>query len=71
MSYSDVYDVLAMYANDLLNYYADGWSRFPSHPVAQIIIDRLNASIDTWVKLDKDVAGEMTAARDEIIKRAN
>lgn len=69
MSYDDVYNVIAKYAPEMLQYYADKWSRFPRGGNAAMIVNYLNDRCMWWHDHDKDTALIIADAAAEIISR--
>ena len=72
-TYSDVYETIALYANEVLPLFADGWERFPQGRCAAEVLSRLRAQQETWGR--RRPGGEqeqkITAAITEIERRAN
>ena len=68
MDYSEVYDVIAKYANDQLPVFADAWSRFPVGTAAKQVADRLRQAAECTVS--EKIAEECRRAAEEIEKRA-
>ena len=69
LSYDDVYQILSMYANEMLPFFADGWSRFPQGGNAAMIVNYLNDQAKLWYKINPDVATKLVEAATEIIFR--
>ena len=69
MSYSEVYDVIALYAHEMLKYFADGWSRFPQGGNAAMIVNYLNDKAQFYYDVNENVAKKLAAAGGEIIAR--
>ena len=69
MSYDDVYKTIARYANEMLPYYADGWSRFPQGGNAAMIVNYLNDQSNFYRKINKNIANDLLDSATEIIVR--
>ena len=70
MTYSDVYNVIAKYAGEMLVYFADSWSRFPQGGTAAQIVNYLNDKSAMYYSFGADEAAKDCAwAAAEIITR--
>jgi len=67
MSYSEVYDIIAIYANDLLPMYADFWSRFPVSTIALKIANGLKNKAITYEKINPEIAAKINNVVNEIL----
>ena len=70
-TYDDIFELLAMYANDALPLFADRWNRFPAGAVAREVIARLLKEAAFWAGRNDDTATKMRRAADEIASRNN
>lgn len=62
MSYNDIYELIAMYANDVLPFYADKWSRFPCGNNAIKIIKRLENTVVFYRKINSELSSQIDNA---------
>ena len=58
-NYNDCFETLAMYANETLPLFADGWSRFPEGRAAKEITTTLETRVKFWEEHDSEVAGRI------------
>ncbi|OEU68416.1 MAG: hypothetical protein BBJ57_02305 [Desulfobacterales bacterium PC51MH44] len=68
-SYSESYDLISRYANEMLPYFADGWSRFPQGGNAAMIVNFLNTQADFWRDHNPELCQDLLDVATEIITR--
>jgi len=72
MTYEEVREVIALYANDVLPLFADRWGRFPTRNDAEIILERLG-EVQEYYEDMGDFSGiddKINSARIEIIRQS-
>lgn len=72
-TYSDVYDTIALYANEVLPLFADMWERFPQGQCAKMLVTALRVQQESWNRRrpEGEQVQKLTAAIDEIERRAS
>lgn len=71
MSYNDVYEVIAMYANKILPLYADYWSRFPVGDNAYKISNELKNKAISYKNINLEIAAKIENAANEVSLHIN
>ena len=71
MSYAEVYKTIAIYDNENLMSFADGWSRFPEGRTAIEIINSLRKQAEFWKSTSgmQHIAEVIDCAADEMVTR--
>lgn len=63
MTYAEVRDVIAMYANAVLPLFADAWSRWPTGRAGHAVITKLAQEHGYWEKQDEAIAAKLRDAQ--------
>ena len=56
--YGFCYDIISLYANNVLCIFADHWSRFPNNNNAKIIIERLCEALSMYENIEENDTAE-------------
>lgn len=67
MSYEDCREVIALYANDALQFFSDRWMRFPNEEDAKYIVNRLGEVQAYFEESDFSISDKINKARCEIL----
>ena len=68
-TYNDIFELMALHANDALPLFADRWARFPTGTTAREVVARLRKEAIFWTGRNNDTAEKLRRAADEITAR--